>query len=688
MLQDLGKELNKPRDKPVEVSPTATPGSEAKPIPVEVRQPPPTALETIAALIAPLLHPLTTTGIVIIFVIFTLMQREQLRNRLIKLAGSHDLQKTTGALDDAARRPHPCAAERFVPYVGTFISAIFPLALAMAVDPGWAHLFWTLGVFFILEPIGGHLFEPLLYGKSTGLSPLAVVLSATFWTTLWGPIGLALATPLTVCLVVSGRHVDSLKFLDVMFGNRPALSPPEVFYQRMLADDPAEVIDKADEYLDDNTLTSYYDEVALTGLKLAHTDLDRGMLDATHLAKIRNAVTELVEEFEDREDRQPERKATTPETGADKADAAPHGAELPVLTRDQLAPDFGSECPVLCIGGRNALDEAAAPFSPRSWPSPESTARFEMPKGRSSATAADFAPTAWPLPAFPFRIRAARRIFAIRSAVSKNELTCRAARGEAYHFGQFLLGVRLAQAQKVMRSIGRKLRIAGRNDDRHVRPQLLDLRREIEPCHAWHRVVRHDKIELRIGFKNLQRLHPRRCFHHAVAKVHQHVGRAHAHKRIVIHQQHSRTAGSIFGRRFGRGRDFLDVLALGARQPQMDHCPFARLTGDVNGAAGLRGQAMHHGQAQSRPLADAFGREKRLHRPGERRFTHAHAGVCDADVDILSREATASAAHIAQRRCRLVRLIVNTPPFGIASLAFTARFISASSNWLASILTG
>ena len=394
VLQDLGKELNKPRDKPVEVSPTATPGSEAKPIPVEVRQPPPTALETIAALIAPLLHPLTTTGIVIIFVIFTLMQREELRNRLIKLAGSHDLQKTTGALDDAARRLSrfflaqlalnsgigllvgvalwligiPSAVLwgilagilRFVPYVGTFISAIFPLALAMAVDPGWANLFWTLGVFFILEPIGGHLFEPLLYGKSTGLSPLAVVLSATFWTTLWGPIGLVLATPLTVCLVVLGRHVDSLKFLDVMFGNRPALSPPEVFYQRMLADDPAEVIDKADEYLDDNTLTSYYDEVALTGLKLAHTDLDRGMLDATHLAKIRNAVTELVEEFEDREDRQPERKATTPETGADKADAAPHGAELPVLTRDQLAPDFGSECPVLCIGGRNALDEAAA----------------------------------------------------------------------------------------------------------------------------------------------------------------------------------------------------------------------------------------------------------------------------------------------------------------------------------------
>ena len=405
VLQDLGKELNKPKDKPAGASPSAaTPGTDAKPIPVEVRQPPPTALESIARLIAPLLHPLTTTGIVLIFVIFTLMQREELRNRLIKLAGTHDLQKTTGALDDAARRlsrfflaqlalnvgigllvgvalwligiPSAvlwgilAAILRFVPYIGTFISAIFPLALAVAIDPGWTTLLWTASVFFILEPIAGHLFEPLLYGKSTGLSPLAVVLSATFWTTLWGPIGLVLSTPLTVCLVVLGRHVDSLKFIDVMFGNRPALSPPEVFYQRMLADDPAEVIDKAEEYLDEKSLTSYYDDVALKGLKLAQTDLDRGLLDSANLAKIRNAVTELVDEFEDHEDRRPEPKtpakeakeAKTPEPDAadDTQNASIRLPELPVLTRDQLKPDFRSEHPVLCIGGRTALDGTVA----------------------------------------------------------------------------------------------------------------------------------------------------------------------------------------------------------------------------------------------------------------------------------------------------------------------------------------
>jgi predicted PurR-regulated permease PerM len=402
VLQDLGKELNKPKDKPAGTAPpSATPGADAKPIPVEVRQPPPTALESIAALISPLLHPLATTGIVIIFVIFTLMQREELRNRLIKLAGTHDLQKTTGALDDAARRlsrfflaqlalnagigllvgvalwligiPSAvlwgilAAILRFVPYIGTFISAIFPLALAVAIDPGWMTLLWTASVFFILEPIAGHLFEPLLYGKSTGLSPLAVVLSATFWTTLWGPIGLVLSTPLTVCLVVLGRHVDSLKFIDVMFGNRPALSPPEVFYQRMLADDPAEVIDKAEEYLEERSLTSYYDDVALKGLKLAQTDLDRGLLDAANLAKIRNAVTELVDEFEDHEDRQPEPKTPakgdkTVETDAADGmqDAAIRRPELPVLNSDQLAPAFRSEHPVLCVGGRTDLDGAVA----------------------------------------------------------------------------------------------------------------------------------------------------------------------------------------------------------------------------------------------------------------------------------------------------------------------------------------
>ena len=120
----------------------------------------------------------------------------------------------------------------------------------------------------IVEPLVGQVIEPLLYGRSTCLSPLAVVVSATFWTALWGPIGLVLATPLTICLVVLGRHVENLKFLEVTFG-RPALSPSELFYQRMLADDPAEALDNAEQFLKERPLAAYYDEVALKGLKLA-----------------------------------------------------------------------------------------------------------------------------------------------------------------------------------------------------------------------------------------------------------------------------------------------------------------------------------------------------------------------------------------------------------------------------------
>jgi predicted PurR-regulated permease PerM len=226
VLQDLGKEINKPKEPVVAPSPQVQPfpPGEAKPIPVEVRQPPPTALENIATLIASLLRPLATTGIIAIFLVFILMQREDLRNRFIKLAGAHDLQKTTAALDDAGSRlsrlflmqlalntafgvvigvglwiigiPSPvlwgvlAAVLRFVPYIGALISAVFPLILAAAVDPGWSMLLWTAALFLVVEPIVGHVIEPVLFGRSTGLSPVAVVASATFWTTLWGPVGI------------------------------------------------------------------------------------------------------------------------------------------------------------------------------------------------------------------------------------------------------------------------------------------------------------------------------------------------------------------------------------------------------------------------------------------------------------------------------------------------------------------
>ena len=402
MLKDLSKELDKPKD-----AASARPSSstispnlprQQTPVPVEVRQPDPGALESLRTLISPLVHPLATTGIIIIFVIFILLQREDLRNRIIRLAGSYDLQRTTAALDDAARRLSrlfltqlivngafgvvigiglwligiPSAilwgilatVLRFVPYIGAVIAAAFPLALAVAVDPGWSMLLWTLALFIIVEPVVGHVIEPMVYGRSTGLSPVAVVASATFWTALWGPIGLVLATPLTVCLVVLGRHVERLEFLDVMFGDRPALSPPEIFYQRMLAGDPTEAAEKAEQFLKERSLASYYDEVALKGLQLAQADAERGALDPDRLLKIRDAVNEFASDLSDQDDRPPAKANLT--TDAEASSAVESVAEnaahenLPILTKENLPLEWHGEHPVLCLAGRSLIDEAAA----------------------------------------------------------------------------------------------------------------------------------------------------------------------------------------------------------------------------------------------------------------------------------------------------------------------------------------
>ncbi len=274
-----GQPNNPPRD-----------GRPAPPVPVEVHQPSPSQFELAERYLAPVLNPLATIGIVFIVSVFILLQREDLRDRLIRLFGSADLHRTTIAMDDAARRlskyfltqlainasfgvvigtglffigiPSPvlwgfvAALMRFLPYIGSWLAALFPVALAAAVDPGWSTVLWTAGLFAVVEPFVGQALEPVLYGHSTGLSSFSVVVSAIFWTWLWGPIGLILSTPLTLCLVVLGRHVDRLEFLDVLFGDRPALTPVESFYQRVLAGDPDEAIDSAEVLLKERSLSS------------------------------------------------------------------------------------------------------------------------------------------------------------------------------------------------------------------------------------------------------------------------------------------------------------------------------------------------------------------------------------------------------------------------------------------------
>ena len=393
VLKSLGKELDRPNSGAA--MPSGNRPVANAPIPVEVRQPDPGALQTVVALITPLIHPLTTTGVVVIFVIFILLQRQDLRNRLIRLAGAQDLQRTTAAIDDAGQRLSrlfltqlalnaafglvigiglwfigvPSAPLwgmlamilRFVPYIGAVIAAIFPLILAAAVDPGWTMVFWTAALFLTVEPIAGHAIEPLLYGHSTGLSPVAVITSATFWTWLWGPIGLILATPLTICLVVLGRHVDRLKFLDVMFGDRPPLSPPELVYQRMLAGDPMEAAEQAQEYLKDKPLIAYYENVLVEGLKLAQADAQSGLLTEERMQRVRDAVAEIVDDLSTHEDKheQPSPMLNPEDLNAlsqiDQTEGA-RNQKLPEL----LLGQWRAAKPVLCVPGLSVLDEAAA----------------------------------------------------------------------------------------------------------------------------------------------------------------------------------------------------------------------------------------------------------------------------------------------------------------------------------------
>jgi len=391
VLQDLRKEVERPKGP----SPSLGRGeasSPDRPIAVEVRQPDPGVLETLTSLIKPLIYPLTTTGIVFIFVIFVLMQQQDLRNRLVRLAGAQDLQRTTAALDDAGQRLSrlfltqvslnagfgaviglglwmigvPGAPlwgllamiMRFVPYIGAVIAAVLPIVLAAAVGPGWTMVFLTAALFAIVEPVVGHVIEPLVYGQSAGLSPIAVIASATFWTWLWGPVGLVLATPLTLCLVVLGRHVDRLRFLEVMLGDQPPLKPAELLYQRLLARDPVETAEQARIYLKDKPLISYYDDILLAGLKLAQADAERDLLDTERMQHIRDGVAEIVDDLASHVEKSDLRQ----QEDADAEDSSPLAKLDKVETAQDgkvLSERWRTGKPVLCLPGRGVLDEAA-----------------------------------------------------------------------------------------------------------------------------------------------------------------------------------------------------------------------------------------------------------------------------------------------------------------------------------------
>lgn len=369
-------------------------GAEPPPMPVTVEQPAPTALSLAHSLLTPILRPIETIGIVIVFAIFFLLQKEDLRDRLIRLLGSSDLHRTTLAIDEAGSRlssyflaqtginagfgvviclgltvlglPNPilwgvlAMLLRFVPYIGSFISALLPVAVAAAVDPHWGLAIATLALFLVAEGITGQIVEPMTYGSTTGLSPVAVIVVAVFWSWLWGPIGLILSTPITLCLVVVGRYVKRLEFFDVLLGDRPALTPIETFYQRLLAQDPDEVQEQAEQLLQSRSLSAYYDGVARPGLRLAEGDIRRGALSEPQVRRLRRDIEDILEELDDYEDADPPHRLGEREVevaGVERPGRTDQTAPAPEATLPPKIGEPGEPPLALCIAGRGPLDD-------------------------------------------------------------------------------------------------------------------------------------------------------------------------------------------------------------------------------------------------------------------------------------------------------------------------------------------
>lgn len=346
-----------PSDAPRNAGPNA-PAPRREPVPVRLDQSDSGVFDLMGRVLGPAMTPIAMAGMVLVFTIFMLLQREDLRDRMIRLVGSGDLSRTTEAMNDAGQRvsryllmqvvvnvtygfpigvglwllgvPNPllwgmlATVLRFIPFLGPVIASAFPILLSFAVDSGWTLPLLCIALFVAVELFSNNVVEPWLYGSATGLSSLAIIVAAVVWTTLWGPVGLLLATPLTVCLVVLGRHVPQLHFLEVMLGDRPVLPDEAKIYQRLLARDPVEATEIAEERLGRSSPVEVADGLLLPVLSLAEQDRQRGTLNPDGRQAVAEGMAGLLDELA--------------ETAA-PAEGAPR---------------------ILCVGARNNLDEAAA----------------------------------------------------------------------------------------------------------------------------------------------------------------------------------------------------------------------------------------------------------------------------------------------------------------------------------------
>ncbi len=332
----------------------------------------------------PVISPLVTAGLVIVVVIFMLLERDDIRDRFIRLTGANDLHRTTEILEDAGARvasylltqilvnviyavpiglglwiigvPNPLLWAfmtlilRFVPYIGSVIAATLPLTVAFAASADWSMVLWTAGLFLTVEAITSNIIEPRLYGSRTGVSPLAVIISAIVWTWIWGPMGLILSTPLTVCLVVLGRYLPQFEVFDILFGDEPMLAHHARLYQRLLSGDTVESVTRAEEALEQDFLADYYQTVGLPALLLAQSDYDRGVLtQAQEEGMSRSAMRFL--------------QALEPVVAEERAELAAEAALIDAAVVEGVEAAAQTDTTpfrIIVAGGRSNLDDVAA----------------------------------------------------------------------------------------------------------------------------------------------------------------------------------------------------------------------------------------------------------------------------------------------------------------------------------------
>ncbi len=337
--------------------------------------------------------PLQTAGIVLVVLVFVLLEHESLRDRFIRLAGGADLRASTAAINDAGERLSRffvstfsvnfgvgaaiwlglslmglpgaplwgvlTAVLRFVPYVGVWMVAVLAAVFAAAVVPGWSLLLMTLTLYLVVELVVSQLVEPLLYGHTTGLSPLAIVVAAIFWSWLWGPVGLIMSTPLTLCLVVAGRHVKALDLLSILLGDAPALTMPQRLYQRALSGDSQEIIAEARVFLKRKSFAAYCDVVLLPAMQLARIDLTRGAINREQQEGVRHVIVTVVETLGGEA-----RRWSSPRRPTSVLDDASIGRRLRqqrenISGRWQGPLSVAPESVVLCVGLGSMADDLA-----------------------------------------------------------------------------------------------------------------------------------------------------------------------------------------------------------------------------------------------------------------------------------------------------------------------------------------